>query len=345
MKARDSVPTINNVAAQAGVSKRTVSRVINKSDKVNEKTRLKVQAVIDELQYSPSSQARGLAAKRSFLLGLIYDVPTLFVNDVQKGILSVCQDEGYDIVVHPCDFGSENLLNDVRRFVNRANVDGVIMLPPVSEIRELGELLDGIGVPYVRFSSELSSRPWRLVVTDYVPAITDMTSHLVELGHRHIGFISGPRDNISSQKRQEAFVRALAMHGLELDDEFVAEGAFTYKSGVRAAEMLLSKPNRPTAIFAANDEMAFGVLNVANALNIAVPDELSAVGFDGTDFATFVIPSLTTIRRPTREMASLAARKILAIINDGTDAARAFESMVSPQFVPGKSTGPAPTGT
>ncbi len=342
VRARDRVPTINDVAAKAGVSKRTVSRVINNSDKVNEQTRLKVQAVIDELHYSPSSQARGLAAKRSFLLGLIYDVPTLFINEVQKGILSVCHDEGYDIVVHPCEFGSENLLNDVRRFVNRSKVDGVIMLPPVSEIHELGELLDDIGVPYVRFSSELSKQPWRLVVTDYVMAVADMTNHLIELGHRNIGFISGPKDSISSQKRQEAFVNALARHGLELSDEFVAEGAFTYESGTSAAEKLLSKKDRPTAIFAANDEMAFGVMNVANAMGIVVPDDLSVVGFDGTAFATFVIPSLSTIRRPTAEMASLGARKLLAFINDGADAARAFESMVSPQFVPRESTGPAP---
>jgi LacI family transcriptional regulator len=341
-RTKASVPTINDVAARAGVSKRTVSRVINKSDKVNEQTRLKVQAVIDELNYSPSSQARGLAAKRSFLLGLIYDVPTLFINDVQKGILSVCHDEGYDIVVHPCEFGSENLLSDVRRFVNRSKVDGVIMLPPVSEIHELGMLLDEIDVPYVRFLSEMSNQPWRLVVTNYVPAVTEMTDHLVELGHRNIGFISGPRDSISSQKRQEAFVDALARHGLELSDEFVAEGAFTYESGTRAAEELLSKKVRPTAIFAANDEMAFAVMNVADAMQISVPDDLSVVGFDGTAFATFIIPSLSTICRPTREMASLAARKLLAIINDGEDAACAFESMVSPQFVPRESTGPAP---
>lgn len=343
MRTKDSVPTINDVAAQAGVSKRTVSRVINNSDKVNDQTRLKVQAVIDELNYSPSSQARGLASKRSYLLGLIYDVPTLFINDVQKGLLSVCHDVGYDIVVHPCEFGSDNLLSDVRRFVNRSKVDGVIMLPPVSEINELGNLLDDIGVPYVRFLSESSKQPWRLVVTNYVPAVTDMTNHLVELGHRKIGFISGPKDSISSQKRQEAFVNALATHGLDLEDAFVTEGAFTYDSGVRAAEDLLSKRVRPTAIFAANDEMAFGVMNVANAMGIAVPDDLSVVGFDGTAFATFVIPSLSTIRRPSVDMASLAARKLLAIINEGEDAARSFESMVSPQFVPRESTGPVPT--
>ena len=335
-------PTINDVADLAGVSKRTVSRVINKSTKVNARTREKVEKIIGELKFTPDSRARGLAARRSYLLGLIYDVPTLFITDVQKGILSICSDAGYDIVVHPCELGSANLVDDVNRFVRRSKVDGVIMLPPVSEIPELVAAIEDFGIPFVRFASELSAEPWRLVVTNYGPAVTDMANHLVGLGHVDIGFISGPRDNVSSQKRQEAFVEALARHGLQLQDSLVAEGAFTYESGVKAARELLGKDPRPTAIFAANDDMAFGVMNVANSLGIRIPEDLSVVGFDGTKFATFVIPSLSTIRRPTSTMASLSAQKLLAFINDGVDAARAFESMVSPQFVPRESTGPAP---
>ena len=315
MARRDSIPTINDVADLAGVSKRTVSRVINKSDKVNQKTRERVEKVIEELNFAPNSRARGLAARRSYLIGLIYDVPTLFINDVQKGILGICTEAGYDIVVHPCEFGTTGLVDDVQRFVNRSKVDGVVMLPPVSEIPEVVAALDASGVPYVRFASELSGETWRLVVTNYVPAVTDMTNHLVNFGHTRIGFVSGPRDNISSQKREQAFVEALARHGLELDTTFVAEGAFTYESGVKCAGKILESEPRPTAIFAANDEMAFGVMNVANSLGIKVPDDLSVVGFDGTKFATFVIPSLSTIRRPSADMARLSAQKLLALVD------------------------------
>lgn len=342
MTKKTTIPTINDVAAQAGVSKRTVSRVLNKSDKVNDKTRRRIQKIIDDLDFTPSSQARGLAARRSYLLGLIYDVPTLFTNEVQKGVFNVSADEGYDIVVHPCESSSPNLVNDVRRFVRRAKVDGIIALPPVSDMTVLIEAIESWNIPYVRFSADLSSTPWRQVVTNYVPAIEDMTNHLVELGHRRIAFISGPKTSPSSQKRQQVFVEALAQHGLELRDEFVIEGAFTYESGVRAAKQLLKRESRPTAIFAANDEMAFGVMNVADALRIEVPEDLSVVGFDGTRFANFVIPSLTTIHRPSREMAGLSARKLLAYINEGVEAAQRFESMVSPRFVPRDSTGPAP---
>ncbi len=336
-------PTINNVAALAGVSKRTVSRVINRSPKVNEATRARVWEAIEQLNFTPNRQARGLAASRSFLLGLIYDVPTLFINDIQKGILSVCGDAGYELVVHACHIESDRLIDDVTRFVSRANLDGVIILPPVSELSDLAKVLDEVGCRFVRFTSELGDEPWKLVVTNYLPAITDMTNHLVKLGHREMGFISGPRSNISSQKRHEMFVQALARYGIALPREMIVEGAFTYESGLKAARKLLSWKRRPTAIFAANDEMAFGVMHAANEIGLKIPQDLSLVGFDGTPFSSFVLPALSTIRRQTDEMSRLGTQKLLALIDHGPDAARGFETMVSPQFVPRESTGPAPS--
>ena len=344
MRERDKSPTINDVADKAGVSKRTVSRVINRSPYVNEATRTRVEEIIDELKFTPNRQARGLAAKKSYLLGLVYDVPTLFINDVQKGILSVCPDAGYELVVHACHIDSDRLIDDVVRFVDNTHVDGVIILPPVSEIDELADVLDHKGVHHVRFASDLVDKPWKLVVTNYLPAVSDMTGHLVELGHRQIGFSSGPHDNLSSQKRQELFVTALRSHDLELPAEMIAEGAFTYESGIRAGKELLSRKPRPTAIFAANDEMAFAVMLVADGMGLMVPRDLSLVGFDGTPFSSFVIPALSTIRRQTDEMAKLGTQKLLSMIDGGADAASTFETMVSPRFVPRQSTGPAPNG-
>ena len=344
MNDNNKLPTINDVAHLSGVSKRTVSRVLNDSSKVNETTRARVQAVIEELNFAPNRQARGLAARRSYLLGLIYDVPTLFINDIQKGMLSVCEGSGYEVVVHACHIENDNLVDDVTRFVNRANLDGVLVLPPVSDIEILAEKLEEMDCRFVRFSSRLGNKPWKQVVTDYLPAIMDMTGHLVGLGHRDFGFISGPPSHISSQKRHEVFIQALAGHGLKLSKSMTAEGAFTYNSGVKAAKKLLSRKHRPTAIFAANDEMAFGVMNVADEMGIKIPEDLSVVGFDGTPFSTFVIPSLSTIIRQTDEMAHLGTKKLLALINEGPDAARSFETMVSPRFLPRESTGPAPSG-
>jgi LacI family transcriptional regulator len=226
--------------------------------------------------------------------------------------------------------------------VDNTKIDGVIVLPPVSEVDKLAEALDKAGCQFVRFTSDLLDEPWKLVVTNYLPAITDMTNHLVKLGHRELGFISGQRSNLSSQKRQEMFVQALARHGLSLPREMIVEGAFTHESGIKAARKLLSRERRPTAIFAANDEMAFGVMQVADEMGLKIPQDLSLVGFDGTPFSSFVIPALSTIRRQTDEMSRLGTQKLLAQIDEGPDAARGFETMVSPQFVPRKSTGPAP---
>lgn len=335
-------PTINDVAALAGVSKRTVSRVLNRSSKVKTATRAKVEKIIEELNYAPNRQARGLAAKRSYLLGLVFDVPTLFINEAQRGMLDIVEEEGYELVVHACDIGSERLVEDILRFVARANLDGVIILPPVSDVKCLGQRLDEAGCRYVRVASEVNDQGWRLVVTDYLSAIADMTRHLVEFGHRDIGFIAGPDTHLSSRKRQDSFERALASHGLELPADMVAQGNFDFDSGLEAAKVLLNRERRPTAIFAANDEMAFGVMNVAAEKGLRVPDDLSVVGFDGTPFSTFVVPSLSTIIRKTHEMARLGTLKLLAQIDGGPEAAGAFDTMVSPQFVARESTGPAP---
>jgi len=337
-------PTINDVAAVAGVSKRTVSRVINNSDKVNEKTRARVKEVIDQLNFVPNRHARGLAARRSYLLGLVYDAPTLFINSIQRGILSVCTEAGYDLVVHVSPVHSDNLIEEVTDFVSRAHLDGMIILPPVSEIEELETILDEVGLDFVQFTSETGDEPWKLVASDYQPAINELTRHLVDFGHRDFGFISGPPDRIASQKRHEFFVKALRTHGLELRPEWIMEGNFTFESGIAAARDLLASENRPTAIFAANDEIAFGVMNVADQMGLKIPDDLSLVGFDGSRVSTFVVPSLSTVIRDTDAMARLGTQKLLALIEGGPEAARMYETVVSPRFVPRGSTGPAPSG-
>ena len=343
MMKQNKPPTINDVAAQAGTSKRTVSRVLNRSPEVNEATRARVLEVIDQLNYAPNRQARGLAARRSYLLGLIYDAPTLFVSDIQNGILNISGDAGYELVVHSCDVGSDQLIDNIMRFVTQAKLDGVIILPPISDFKELADNLDKAGCNYVRVISELEGDTSRLVVTEYQSAISEMTRHLVDFGHRDFAFISGPASNVSSSKRQDAFVRALANHGLELLPEMIVEGAFTYDSGFQAAEDLLSRERRPTAIFAANDEMAFGVMKVAYHKGLKIPDDLSLVGFDGTSFSTFVVPSLTTIVRQTDKMSRLGTQKLLAQIEKDADGADTFETMVSTRFIPRESISKAPS--
>jgi LacI family transcriptional regulator len=311
--------TISDIARLTGVSKRTVSRVINNSPKVGQATREKVQSVIDELGYRPNAQARGLAARRSYLLGMIYDNPdALYIDQVQRGVLSVCRELGYELVVHPCDRYSETLTSEVVGSVKRSKLDGVIVLPPIAEDNELAGAFGNEGVPYVRLSSVALDTTDHVVIANERSAVATMAEYLVSLGHRRIGYITGPEGRKSTRERLEGFCEALQRHGCAPAEEMIAHGAYTFESGLECAQALLSQPEPPTAIFASNDEMAAAVLYTAQGMGIKVPEGLSVAGFDDSALATRIRPTLTTIRRPVREMAQLATTKLIASI-DGRD--------------------------
>ncbi len=317
--------TIDDIARLSGVSKRTVSRVINNSPLVRTATREKVQSVIDEFNYRPNVQARGLAARRSFLLGLIYDNrDPLYTDEAQRGVLSVCHELGFELVIHPCDRSSETLTSEALGFVNRSNLDGVIVLPPVSENNDLAGVLGKENIPYVRLASIALDTADRVVIANERSAVAAMAEYLVNLGHRRIGYIAGPEGRKSTRERQEGFCDAMEKLGCAACDELIARGAYTFESGVACGRTLLEKPDPPTAIFASNDEMAAGVMYTAQEMGVRVPEDLSVAGFDDSMLATRIRPSLTTIRRPVREMARLAATKLIASIDGREDDARGW---------------------
>jgi len=308
--------TINDVARLSGVSKRTVSRVINNSSKVGKATREKIQKIIDEMHYSPNAQARGLAARRSYLLGMIYDNPdALYLDDVQRGVLGICRQFGYELVVHPCDMKSDQLKDEAITFITRSKLDGVIVLPPVSENNDLAGALAQAGVNYVRLASMALDSTEHVVISNERSAAAAMAEYLHKLGHRRIGYIAGPRGMKSTRERLEGFCEALEKHGCKPARDMIARGAYSYESGKECARALLAKKVPPTAIFASNDEMAVGAINAAQELGLKVPEDLSVAGFDDSILATRITPTLTTIRRPVRQMAQLAAIKLIASID------------------------------
>jgi LacI family transcriptional regulator len=314
--------TINDIARLSGVSNRTVSRVLNRSSKVAEATREKVQRIIAEQSYRPNAQARGLAARRSYLLGLIYDNPdALFVDEAQRGVLNVCRELGYELVIHPCG-ETDTLCSEVVGSVKRSKLDGVIVLPPLSEDRDLAGALAQEKVPYVRLAAIALDTSDRVVVSNERSAVAAMAGYLVSLGHRRIGYITGPEGRRSTRERLEGFTDALAQLGCPVREEMIARGAYTFESGVECARELLARPEPPTAIFASNDDMAAGVIQTAMAMGLNVPRDLSVAGFDDSALATRIRPELTTIRRPVRAMARLAANKLIASIEGRHDEAR-----------------------
>src|SRR3954453_23393667 len=310
---RTGKPTINDVARLSGVSKKTVSRVINRSPLLNDETRERVQRVIADLGYVPNPQARALALRTNFLIGLVHDNPNAqMVLNVQQGILEALQGTDFAMLVRPVDRGSATMLDDVRHFLERQRLYGIVLLPPISENDTLARLCDEVGCRYVRMGSAELDDPDHMVASNDREAVRAATQYLIGEGHRLIGLITGPHGFRSGSERRQGFEGALAPPRIQLPRRPVAHGNYTFESGVAAAEKLLDLSPRPTAIFSSNDEMAAGVVHIARERGISVPDELSIVGFDDTPIAGHIWPPLTTVRWPIVSMARAAALKLLA---------------------------------
>jgi LacI family transcriptional regulator len=309
--------TINDVAALARVSKKTVSRIINNSPSVREETREAVNAIIARIGFRPDPQARGLAFRRSFLLGLIYDNPNAqYIVNMQMGILDKVRGSGIELVVHPCDKTSDSFLEEIRDFVELQRLSGVILLPPIAENRQLIQVLEELAVPFVRITARHGDDNSPPIKTSQVVSRDRMgcqqaADHLVELGHRRIGFIEGPHTYASAKERRQGFAEGLKAHGLDIDPAITAEGAYSFESGFEAGQKILSQPDRPTAIFASNDEMAIGAYKAALQMGLSVPGDLSIIGFDDSPLASRIYPALTTVRLPIRDMGRTAAETLI----------------------------------
>jgi LacI family transcriptional regulator len=313
-------PTINDVARLAGVSKKTVSRVINRSPLLSGDTRKRVEEVIDEIGYIPNPQARGLALRRNFLIGLVHDNPNAqTVMNVQQGMLEALRGSEFEMVVRPLDRGSATMLQDLRHFLERQRLFGVLLMPPISENDSVAALCDSIGCRYVRMGSVALDDTAHMVASNDREAVCAATEYLIAQGHRRIGLISGPHGFRSARERRLGFEDALAGAGITLPRSMIADGNYTFESGLVAAERLLDLTPRPTAIFSSNDEMAAGVIHAARQRGLNIPRDLSIIGFDDTPIAAHVWPPLTTVRWPIASMARSAALKLIAG-EDGMDA-------------------------
>lgn len=303
--------TINDIARMANVSKKTVSRVINDSPFVKEETRLKINTIIRELGFAPDPQARGLAFRRSFLIGMIYDNPTAqYVVNMQQGILDAMRGTSFELVIRPCDRAVPTFLADMRHFIERQKLFGVILTPSVSEDDRLVKLLHEIDCPYVRIAAVSLDTAATMVVTHDVSGAADAARHLADLGHKLIAHISGPPTFRSAHERRRGFAEGLSERGLKLARQYDREAGYTFESGIAAATELLSLKPRPTAIFTGNDEMAAGVYKAARDLGLEIPRDLSVVGFDDSPVASRMWPLLTSVRLPIRDMGRMAAEKL-----------------------------------
>jgi LacI family transcriptional regulator len=307
-----SRPTIKEVSKIAGVSFKTVSRVLNNEKHVSEATRRRVEEAVARLNFRPSHAARTLAGRKSFSVALLYDNPSpYYVYHMQHGAQQRCVELGFRLFHQPCDSQSADFVPGVMALVDEAHLDGVIVSPPVSDSVPLIEALERRGIPYVRIAPGVQKAMGLSASMDDVAAGRELTEHLLGLGHRSIAFIRGPDNHVSSSERLAGYRAAIEAHGMKFDKDLVVQGDYSFTSGREAARTLLARASRPTAIFAGNDEMAAGALAVAHELNITVPGQISIAGFDDTDLARAVWPPLTTIRQPVRELAYAAADLML----------------------------------
>jgi len=302
-----SIVTIKDVAARAGVSPKTVSRVINGEAHVRPEVRELVQKVVAELDYRPNAFARSLSSTRSYLLGLFIDDPVSgYAADVQHGALIGCRERSYHLVVEPVDLAAPGWENQVRGSISALRLDGAIVAPPICDEAALMAVFAEAGLPTVLVAPSVAPPTSGTVRMDDQLAAQEMTEYLLGLGHRRIGFVQGPIRHSASARREEGFRRAMEKAAVTVDEACVVRGDFSSRTGMELGEKLLALPDRPTAIFASNDDMALGVLITAMKHGIAVPEKLSVCGFDDAPSSRAAWPQVTTVRQPKAEMAAAA---------------------------------------
>lgn len=304
--------TMQYVAKVAGVSLKTVSRVVNNEGGVKQATRDRVRQVIEELDYQPNPSARNLASARSFLVGLMYDNPnSAYIIGLQNGALKACRRHNFELLIHPCNHQDESLVQTIRAMARQSRVDGLILSPPLCDMVEILDMLDARNLGYVRISPLDQNERSPIAYSDECRAAHKMTTYLISQGHYRIGFITGHPNRSGTVMRLEGYRQALQDNAIGYDDSLVEKGLYTFESGEAGARRLLRSKQRPTAIFASNDLMAAGVLKVAHQMKIRMPYELSVCGYDDAPLAERTWPRLTTVRHPVEQIAEYATALLI----------------------------------
>lgn len=311
--------TLEAVADQAGVSIKTVSRVVNNEPFVSAKTMDKVQAAIKELQFEPNMAARQLRGQRSYSLALIYEPPSSeFLTGILEGVLRVCRNAAYKVLLEP--LSAEESRVHIAIMIERRMADGFILLPPLSDdvmlIRSiLDAKLDAVLIASTLDIVALNLPVSKFGIDDYSAGL-EMGRYFIDRGHKRIGYISLRLQHNMANRRGDGLKAAMIEAGIPAENFLLAEGRSSFESGYEAAEILLSKEERPTAIFAGNDYMAAGVIARAKEMNIEVPNDLSVAGFDGADLSKMFVPPFMTVEQPLNAYGEQAAKRLLATIQN-----------------------------
>jgi LacI family transcriptional regulator len=310
--------TIRDVAARAGVSVATVSKVINERYGVSAATLARVRAVIDELGYEASLVAQSLRNHRTNVIGILVADLEPFSTELLKGAADAIRGSGFELVVYSAGGRTGDPLGWEKRYLSRLSgtlVDGAVLVTPTVSLDVVP------GTPVVAVDPHTGPSHLPTIDSDNLRGAQLATEHLLDLGHRRIAFLAGRPDLQSAELRKTGYLRALTAAGIAPDEDLIRIGAYDPKVSAASAHALLTGPDRPTAVFAANDISAIATVGAARELGLAVPDDLSVVGFDNVPESALCSPPLTTVDQPIREMGHRAIRMLIALIN-GDDVER-----------------------
>jgi LacI family transcriptional regulator len=310
--------TLEDVATLAGVSIKTVSRVVNREPNVSLSTMERVSKAIKSLNYQPNLSARNLASQRSHLIALVYDDPSTYqmasagyILEMQEGALRACKNNHYDLLIHPCNYRSDNIKQELLSLVQQVRPDGIILAAPISGKSGVVKSLLATEIPIMLLSPGKKFSGSYSIATNDLEISSTMTLYLASIGHESIAFVAGNSSHRAVSNRLLGYKKALETLQRPLVKNFVFQGDNSVGSGEEAARNLLGLKSPPTAIFAANDDMAIGVMRQARILGLTIPDDLSIAGFDDITLARLVSPTLTTVRQPLAAMAERAAELIM----------------------------------
>jgi LacI family transcriptional regulator len=298
--------TIKDIAKKAGVAISTVSYALNNDHRVNVNTKKRIMEVAKELNYRPNGVARDLKMKKVKTIGIFMnDFGGPFYSELIRGVQEIVYSNGYDLIA--CSTYGEGEESTVHRFLKEKRIDGAILLAPTIP-NELVLDVASDDFPIVVLDRELKSDHIYSVLIDNKQGAFKAVNHLINLGYRKIGYLSGPNNSYDNLKRLEGLKSALEMNNLPFVPSWNVQGRFTEEGGYQAMKILLTSPNIPQAVFSANDEMAVGAIKALNEAGLKVPDDLAIIGFDDIRLASYIQPPLTTMSHHKYEWGTLATQ-------------------------------------
>jgi LacI family transcriptional regulator len=323
--------TMKDVAQRAGVSPSTVSHVMNETRFVSQQLRDRVLHAMKELNYQPSAVARSLRTKRTQVIALVIpDITNPYFPEVARGVQDVAEENEYSVIL--CN--TDRIRGRELRFLKALRgqqVDGLILNPSEVTFGDLQDLQDA-QIPVVLIGSQIDHPDLDVVMVNNVQGAYDAVSHLIDLGHRRIGLVGGPRAASSGEQRFQGYIRALATHDIPIDEEIITEGRFTREGGHESMKRLLALQSPPTAVFASSDVMAIGALMAIQEEGLQVPNDVSLVGFDDIAEASTTTPKLTTVSQPKYQTGKVAAQLLFDRV-EGTSPGERQKIVLSHQLV------------